>query len=196
MEQQDYTPEQLATELRQRIVALQRMGRTDLILRAVGSPMLEELHVEAARARSSRLVITADYRFLLPDLGREVILTPIHKAVYLLFLYHSEGIELKRLGDYRDELYRLYQKTSNRMDLEEVERGVERLVNPLDNAINEKCSRIKKAFTDIMDSYMASYYIISSRQQQQFSVSGHVWFVRRKVINLPRELVEYQFATN
>ena len=49
------------------------------------------------------------------------------------------------------------------MDVDKIEDSVDRLVNPLDNAINEKCSRIKKAFTDITDEYTAQYYIISSR---------------------------------
>ena len=83
-------------------------GRTDLLLKAISVPVLEQLRIEAARATLSPLVITKNYRFLLPDYGnKEVQLSPIHKALYLLFLNHSEGIEFKNLVDYREELLSL-----------------------------------------------------------------------------------------
>lgn len=63
------------------------------------------------------------------------------------------------------------------------------VTDPLDNAINEKCSRIKKVFTDIMDEYSASYYIISGHAPQPMAGSGRIWYRRLKVITLPRELV-------
>ena len=63
------------------------------------------------------------------------------------------------------------------------------MVNPLDNAINEKCSRIKKVFLDMMDEYTASYYIISSHTQKHILGSNRIWYERLKIITLPRELV-------
>ena len=162
----------------------------DLLLRAIGAPLLEELRIEVARAKLSRLLITKDYRFFLMDLGnREVELQPVHKAVYLLFLAHPEGIEFKRLGDYREELTRCYMATAKMLDKEKIIEGVEHLVNPLDNAINEKCSRIKKVFLEMMDEYMASYYIISGHTQKHIAGSSRIWYERLKVIKLPRELV-------
>ena len=89
-----HTPEELAEQLRDLARQLQREGHTDLLLKAIGVPMLEELRLEAAKGQLSRLVITKDYRFVLADYdNREVELQPVHKAVYLLFLAHPEGIE-------------------------------------------------------------------------------------------------------
>ena len=168
-------------------------GRTDLLLKAISVPVLEQLRIEAARATLSPLVITEDYRFLLPDYGnKEVQLSPIHKALYLLFLNHPEGIELKNLVDHREELLSLYRKTGNRIDLEKITETVRRLTNPLDNAINEKCSRIKAAFSDLMDEYQADYYIINSHVKRHQGSSMKIWFERLKIINVPRELVIYQ----
>ena len=79
--------------------------------------------------------------------------------------------------------------TAKLMDKEKILEGVDHLVNPLDNAINEKCSRIKKVFLDMMDEYTASYYIISSHTQKHIEGSSRIWFQRLKVITLPRELV-------
>ena len=83
------------------------------------------------------MVITKDYRFILEDYQKEVELQPVHKAVYLLFLAHPEGIEFKRLADYRAELLRYYMATGKMLDKEKVIESVDHLVNPLDNAINE-----------------------------------------------------------
>ena len=185
------TPEEIAAELASSVKELVAAGRKDLLLRAIGAPLLEELRIEAARAKLSRLLITKDYRFFLVDMGnREVELQPVHKAVYLLFLTHPEGIEFKRLGDYREELTRYYMATAKMLDKEKIVDGVDHLVNPLDNAINEKCSRIKKVFLEMMDEYMASYYIISGHTQKHIAGSSRIWYERLKVIKLPRELVE------
>ena len=167
------------------------LGRNDLILKAIGVSVLEQLRIEAAREKLSRLVITEDYRFVLADYNKEVELQPVHKAVYLLFLNHPEGIEFKRLAEHRQELLDLYMKTARCMDKEKIEESVDKLVNPLDNAINEKCSRIKKVFLDLMDEYRANYYIISSHTQKH--IAGRVWYERLKVITLPRELVDLRF---
>jgi len=184
------TLEDMASDVGRMARQLQREGRTDLLLRAIGVPMLEELRIEAAKGQLSRLMITQDYRFVLTDYdNKEVELQPVHKAVYLLFLAHPEGIEFKRLADYREELTQYYMATAKLMDKEKIVEGVDHLVNPLDNAINEKCSRIKKAFLELMDEYRASYYIISSHTQKHFAGSSRVWYERLKVIKLPRELV-------
>ena len=185
-----HTPEEMAQELALLAAQLRAMGRNDLLLHAVGVPVLEELRLEAAKSKLSRLLITKDYRFVLADYhNREVELQPVHKAVYLLFLAHPEGIEFKRLHNYRQELLRYYMATARSLDKEKVEEGVDHLVNPLDNAINEKCSRIKKTFLEMMDEYTASYYIISSHTQRHVAGSSRIWFERLKIITLPRELV-------
>ena len=182
------TAEEMALEVKRLTEQLVVLGRNDLILKAIGVSVLEQLRIEAAREKLSRLVITEDYRFVLADYNKEVELQPVHKAVYLLFLNHPEGIEFKRLAEHRQELLDLYMKTARCMDKEKIEESVDKLVNPLDNAINEKCSRIKKVFLDLMDEYRANYYIISSHTQKH--IAGRVWYERLKVITLPRELVE------
>lgn len=187
---EQHTPEEMAQELAQLVAQLRAMGRNDLLLRAVSVPVLEDLRLEAAKSKLSRLLITKDYRFVLVDHhNKEVELQPVHKAVYLLFLAHPEGIEFKRLHDYRQELLHYYTATARSLDKEKVEEGVDHLVNPLDNAINEKCSRIKKTFLELMDEYTASYYIISSHTQRHVAGSSRIWFERLKIITLPRELV-------
>ena len=188
----DRTPEEIAAELSQLVRELVAAGRNDLLLRSIGVSVLEELRIEAAKSRLSRMLITKDYRIILVDYdNKEVELQPVHKAVYLLFLNHPEGIEFKKLGEYREELTRYYMATAKLLDKDKIVEGVDHLVNPLDNAINEKCSRIKKVFLDMMDEYTANYYIISGHTQKRFAGSSRIWYERLKVITLPRELVIY-----
>jgi hypothetical protein len=192
-EQRQMTPEEKALEVRRLTEQLMAAGRKDLLLKAIGVPLLEELRIEAAKGKLSRLVITDDYRFVLEDYDRmEVELQPVHKAVYLLFLAHPEGIEFKRLAEYREELLGYYLKTARMMDKEKIIESVDHLVNPLDNAINEKCSRIKYAFLRLMDEYSASYYIISNHVLRHRNNSSRMWYERLKNISLPRELVVYE----
>jgi len=190
-----HSPEEIAEQLGRLARQLLAADRKDLLLQALGTPLLEELRIQAARTKLSRLLITRDYRFLLIDYdNREIELQPVHKAVYLLFLAHPEGIEFKRLANYREELTHYYMSTAKLMDKERIIESVDHLVNPLDNAINEKCSRIKKAFLSMMDDYAASYYIISGHTRKRIAGSARIWYERLKVITLPRELVIFQGA--
>lgn len=196
MDESNRTAEELAQELGRLVKLLQQTGRYDLMLKAISVPVVEQLRIEAARAKLSRLVITKNFRFILADYNKEVTLTPVHKALYILFLNHDEGIEFKDLGDHREELSRLYKMVAPMIDTAKIDDTVSRLTNPIDNAINEKCSRIKAAFADLVDEYTLNYYMISSHTTRHFNSSSRVWFKRLKLITLPRKLVirEYEDA--
>lgn len=186
----DRTPEEIAVELSQLVRELVAAGRNDLLLRAIGVSVMEELRIEAAKSRLSRLLVTKDYRIILVDYGnKEVEMTPVHKAVYLLFLNHPEGIEFKKLCEYRNELLGYYMATAKLMDKQTIAESVDMLVDPLNNSINEKCSRIKSIFLNIMDQYTANYYIISGHTQKHFAGSSKIWYERLKNVKIPRELV-------
>lgn len=185
----------VARKVRNLVRELQVIGRTDLLLQAITVPTLEQLRTEAARGSLGRLVVKRDGRLFVDNVNggmAEVILSPVHRAVYLLFLKHEEGIEFKRLSEYRGELLSIYQRIMPDGDMERMRETVGRLTNPLDNAINEKCSRIKSAFCALMDDYSASYYVIGSYSERIDPASPRRWFRRLKVITLPRHLVVYE----
>ena len=184
------TPENIANELSALVRELSTAGRNDLLLQAIGVSVLEDLRIEAAKGKLSRLLITKDYRFILIDYdNREIELTPVHKAVYMLFLNHPEGIEFKQLADYREELLGYYMRTARMMDKQAIEESVDKLINPLNNSINEKCSRIKNVFLSMMDRYTADFYIVSSHTKKHIAGSSKTWYERLKIVKLPRELV-------
>lgn len=95
METNNDKAQAIANEVKKMVMELQRMGRTDLLLRAISVPVLEELRIEAAKTSLSRLRITSDYHFILTDYGKEVIMTPVHKALYLFSLIIPKVLSLK-----------------------------------------------------------------------------------------------------
>ena len=68
-ETRNMTVEEKAALVKQLSTQLLAEGRTDLLLKAISVSVLEQLRIEAARATLSPLVITKNYRFLLPDYG-------------------------------------------------------------------------------------------------------------------------------
>lgn len=136
----------------------------------------------------SRMVITKNYDIILPDYHDMAIkMEPLVKAVYILFLRHDEGILFKCLSDYREELYDIYvdiRKKSNNngahLSEEKIRQSIEALTNPLSNSINEKCARIRQAFTLQFDESLAESYFIDGNRGEP------------KKIPLDRKLVEWK----
>lgn len=135
---------------------------------------LRELGVEEAALSDlvrperpiSRLYITADYRIFLPEFeGKEVVLGPLPKAVFILFLRHPEGIILKEMGFYFAELLNIYKGIQGRKFQERKARlSLSRICDPLDNSLNEKISRIHEGLRNVLDETLAaSYFIVGKR---------------------------------
>lgn len=133
------------------------------------------------QVKLSRLTITKDYSITLSDYNnKEVKMEPLVKAIYLLYLNHSEGIAFKTLPSYRDELTQFYSKLRPFGLNNQAIKSIEDVTNPLLNSINEKCSRIRAAFMAEMDASLVDQYIIKGK-------SGEA-----KSISLPRELVVWE----
>lgn len=113
----------------------------------------------------SPLIIDNEYRFLLPQFNnREVNLTPMCKALYLLFLKYEEGIILKELPKYKYDFLKIYKNLAYRENWGNILASASEITDPLSNSIHEKFSRIKNAFLEIMDDEIASYYYIAGQR--------------------------------
>lgn len=161
----------LKDEIRQRIIELRKRG--------VQLHLLNELIEE--QPTLSRLVVDKDFRTFLPDYNNmEITMSPLPKAVYLLFLKHPEGIAFKQLHDYYDELLGIYKQISNRVIELNIKSSIRDITDPTKNSINEKCTRIREAFLKQFDYVYARHYFITGKRGEP------------KRITLPRELVDLQ----
>ena len=161
----------LIEEVRERIAQLRQRGISQFILEQLIHP----------DNRLSRLVVTKDYRIVLPDYNdMEIKMEPLVKSVYLLFLRHPEGIMFKFLPDYREELARIYAELRPVGLTDKALQSIEDVTNPLLNSINEKCARIRGAFVGQFDDYMAKNYYIDGLRGEA------------KKISLPRNLVVWE----
>ena len=167
----DELSEQLTEEVRRIVEKLHQENVGEFVLRCM---------VPVER-RLSKVIITPKYEVLLPDFGNMPIkMSPLPKALFLLFLKHEEGIAFKDLVDYREELQAIYSKITNRVSKSIIDNSIVKVTDPTQNAINEKCSRIREAFIGRMDERLAKYYYVTGGRREA------------KRIILPRSYVEWQ----
>ena len=166
----DKETERLIDEVREKICILRERG-----------VQVEELFRPPVEL--SRLKVTIDLKVLLVDNDNqeELKMPPIMKALYLLFLKHEEGIEFKRLSEYREELLGIYKQFKiNTQAKKRIVRSIDDITDPLNNSVCEKVAKIKKAILSKLDERTAQYYTIQGKQGE------------KKSITLPRNLVTWE----
>lgn len=161
----------LIEEVRERVARLHQYGVSQKLL----------LKMLDTSPKLSRVIITKDYRIILPEYGNiEIKMEPLNKAVYLLFLRHEKGIIFKHLSDYEQELLEIYTKLKPMGINDKVRKSIGDICNPCLNSINEKCARIRGAFISQFDESLAKNYFITGYR-------GYP-----KGIKLPRKLVVWE----
>ena len=180
----DHIPCILALNEDQEFVSLTLLEDMDVRVQKLRNKGLNEWTFRGlfkTKAQLSRLIITKDYRILLPDYNDiEVKMEPLVKAVYLLFLKHPEGILFKGLTDYREEMLDIYKKLKPMGLNKRTIQSIEDVTNPLLNSINEKCARIRSAFVKEFDESLAKNYFVTGERGEA------------KKIALPRDLVNWE----
>lgn len=180
----DHIPCILALNEDQEFVSLTLLEDMDVRVQKLRNKGLNEWTFRGlfkTKAQLSRLIITKDYRILLPDYNNiEVKMEPLVKAVYLLFLKHPKGILFKGLTDYREELLDIYKKLKPMGLNKRTIQSIEDVTNPLLNSINEKCARIRSAFVKEFDESLAKNYFVTGERGEA------------KKIALPRDLVIWE----
>lgn len=149
-------------------------------LRECGVPQEIINSLVSTETHDVKLHITSDYRILLPEFdNREVVMGPLPRALYILLLRHPEGVYLKELSDYRDELLDIYTKTSNRTTAV-LSKSIDSLVDPLDNSVNEKRTQANKSFRSVLSESIAKL----------FEISGEKGELKR--IDIPPQNIEWE----
>ena len=142
---------------------------------------LAELDVLEGTDEGERILVTKDFRILLPDrFDTEVRMRPLVKTVFLLFLRHPEGIRYGNLREYRDELLDLYRGITRRPSGPEMERSIDRLIDLKDNSIHEKAANLAAT--------LARYF--RPEQLPAYTLTGKAGAPKR--IRLDRYLVTWE----
>ena len=128
----------------------------------------------------NKLTITKDWRVILTESNKEIMMEPLVKAVYILFLKHPEGIAFKSLSDHKEELLDIYRNIRGGRVGVLAEKSVNDVTDPLNISINEKCSRIRAAFLKEMDDIVAKHYYITGKSSE------------KKGITLPRDMIIWE----
>jgi hypothetical protein len=86
-------------------------------------------------------------------------LEPLPKSLYILFLQHPEGIILKDIQEYEEELKKIYCTISGRKNPSVINRVFKSVTNPLDNQLHRNLTIIRKCFTSKLNYEIAQNYI-------------------------------------
>lgn len=117
---------------------------TEELLSFVHLAMLEMKRRGVSLKPSEQKVrITSSFRIYIGQ--QELKLRPMAKTVLLLFLRHPEGILLKNIVDYKEELEALYRKTSRSSEPCEIDRRIQRIMDLFNNELNVSIARVNKA---------------------------------------------------
>lgn len=111
-----------------------------------------------------------------------VKLPPLHRALYFLYLRHTEGINFSHLTDHQAEIMNYYVRMSRALNTDSQRHSVAQLTDPTDNRINVVVSGIRCAFLNLLPPDVANYYCITGLRGQTRS------------IQLDRKYVEWQHA--
>ena len=155
-ERTDEIPEDLADMVMKEIEDIRR--RYGVTIEQIEAVLSYKVNLSHLRITCRKEIILDDFDF------REVRMDTLTKAVYLLFLRHPEGIRFKELSEHAAELEELYLTITDRTDIVAIRRSIVSLTNPLDNSINEKVSKVKKAFRNAVDDRIARFYYIDGNQ--------------------------------
>ena len=139
-------------------------------------------NAEYAYSYPDEVRVTRDYKIFVNDC--ELHLSPIAKAVYLLFLNHPDGIRFKDLSDYRDELETLYGKVAPYRDRDAIISTIDRLINPSEGAMSECKSRINSLIGNSLFDNSAHDLMISGERGKFMSIKINRTHVIREDMNL------------
>ena len=119
-----------------------------------------------------KVLITRDYRILLPNLdNREISLMPLPKMLFIFFLKHPEGVCFTCLESYSDELFGIYSRISHRLDYDGMRNSISRITSLESNSFHAQKTKLSKALSRYFKDNALGEYIISCNPDGQSSIA-------------------------
>ena len=98
---------------------------------------------------------------IIVDLDNYMIkLTPLEKTVYHFFLGHPEGVFASEISEYEHEIKKLYSQYSTISDFQKHNKYIGDLLSPMTNSMQEKLSKIRKKFRDVLGQWKYKDYVV------------------------------------
>jgi hypothetical protein len=134
----------------------------------------------------SPIVVNGDMRIILPAYNElELRMTPLARTVYILFLCHPEGIVLKNINDYREQLRDIYLMVKPGADWRLADEYINELTYPGSDSLQQKLSLIKRSINRyLLRKDIAQAYHISGIRGKAYKIAG----ITPNQITLPRAL--------
>lgn len=112
-------------------------------------------------------------------------LDPLPKSLYILLLTHPEGILLKEIQDYEQELRNIYRVVSGRKNPTVINRMFSSLVDPTDNPLHKNISIIRRCFMSQLSYEIAQNYIPAHSRNAVHNIP-----LDNSLIEIPGEIFE------
>ncbi|MCH5346971.1 MAG: hypothetical protein J1E63_07665 [Muribaculaceae bacterium] len=120
----------------------------------------------------SPLVINRNLDIVFPKYDElKLKLSPQLKAIYILFLMHPEGIQLKEIGDFKKELQEVLAIVRPEASENKYKLFVSEIVKPGADLLRQKISQIKRAVVTLFsESRLADYYSIIGTRGEPYRI--------------------------
>lgn len=120
----------------------------------------------------SPITVNRDMKIILPDYNEmELRFTPLLQTIYILFLKHPEGIRLKEIADFKDELIDIYLLIKPGRKDRLMTKSITEICNPMGDSLRQKLSKIKRMISNtILNPAIADAYIIKGERGELYRI--------------------------
>jgi hypothetical protein len=110
-------------------------------------------------------------------------LTPLYKSLYVLYLKHPEGIALKELFEYRNEVVSIYEDITGKYGDDEAVKSINNMITSKhpDSKFSQIKSRINAILATQLGEPLASFYQIDGNRGESFK------------IDIPKDMIDIRF---
>ena len=151
----------------------------DYVTRFNEMPPIEELEeilrgkLSIASNKLSPITVNNDLKVILPAYNElELRFSPILRTIYILFLCHPEGIILKQIGNYRNEIENIYLLIKPGGDDNRMKQTIDDLCDPFSDSLRQKLSKINRIVKNsIINPELSTRYIIDGTKGEAYKIS-------------------------
>lgn len=161
----------LALKLKDEVDSYQRNNGINVLLENQFAEFVKSFECFEVKPLSS-LEIDNTYHIHLPEYQKEVKMHTLPKTIYFFFLRHPQGIYLKDIIDYREELIQIYWLLTRRGgSFKECVDQIDRVVDTSQgNLLSQYMSRVSEAFRKVLSTELAKNYSISGKRNELYRI--------------------------